>query len=403
VELAARDSYGRLVAWLGARWRDLAAVEDALSEAFAAALRTWPEDGVPERPEAWLLAAARRRLIDAHRHQRVRSAATPALSLAAELENAAPPVPFPDERLPLLFVCAHPAIAEEARAPLMLQTVLGLDAARIAAAWLVTPAAMSQRLVRAKTKIRDARIRLQIPEPADFPARLGSILDAIYAAYGVAWDDSPSVPLSASAPDRATPPPDLAREALWLARALARLLPDEPEAAGLLALILHCEARRPARRDSAGRYVPLSEQDPSRWQRELLVEAEQILAAAFTATRPGPYQWLAAIQSAHAQRAFDRPVDWPAIVTLYDAVLAQIPGLGARVGRAAALAETAGPATALAALEECASEAETYQPYHALRAHLLARLDRPAEADLARERAILLARDPAVRDHLRSS
>ena len=386
VEQAARTSYGRLVAWLAARWRDVAAAEDALSDAFAAALRTWPQTGVPEKPEAWLLAAAHRRLIDLARHHRVR--ADTAADLAAAFENTPASMPFPDERLPLLFVCAHPAIAEETRAPLMLQTVLGLDAARIAAAWLVAPSAMSQRLVRAKNKIRDAGIRFQLPESSELPERLDSVLEAIYAAYGTGWEDL----IGADARNR-----DITREALWLARALAELLPGEPEALGLLSLLLHCEARRPSRRDSDGRYVPLSAQKPAAWVHPLINEAEATLSAAARLQRPARFQWLAAIQSAHARRARDGRTDWAAILTLYNALMNDAPTTGAAVARAAALGEVHGARHALDALSEIpADSVQRYQPYWALRADLLARLDRPDEAAFAYQQSIDLCTDPAV-------
>lgn len=400
-QAAARAAYGRLVAYLAARWRDVAAAEDALAEAFAAALRVWPREGLPERPEAWLLAAAHRRLIDQARHRRVRAAAEP--EIAAGLADALaaadvrPAMPFPDERATLLFVCAHPAITPEVRAPLMLQVVLGLDAARIAGAFLLAPAAMSQRLVRAKTKIRDARIRFQIPDAVELPARLAAVLEAIYAAYGTGWDDL------AGADERTR---DLAIEAIALGRAVAERLPAEPEALGLLALMLHCEARRAARRDPTGRYVPLAAQDPTRWNAALAVEAEQHLAAAarLGARAPGPFQLEAAIQSVHAARARTGRTDWPALVALYE-LLARLTGsLGARLGGVAALAEVAGPAEALARLDELpAAPLATHQPHWALRAHLLRSLGRREEAAAATTRAIGLSADPAVREFLRGT
>jgi predicted RNA polymerase sigma factor len=243
VEQAARDSHGRLVAFLAARSHDVAAAEDALADAFEAALETWPQSGVPQKPEAWLLTVARRRLIDNTRHVRVHTDAAPTLRAAAEeAQELAAGIVFPDERLKLMFICAHPAIAAAACTPLMLQTVLGLDAARIASAFLVRPTAMGQRLARAKAKIRDARIRFELPEAQELPARLDSVLEAIYAAYGSGWDD-----VAGADPRRK----GLAVEATDLGRLLLRLMPTEPEAQGLLALMLYCEARRGARRSAA--------------------------------------------------------------------------------------------------------------------------------------------------------
>lgn len=393
-ELAARASYGRLVAYLARRSRDVAAAEDALGDAFVAALATWPRDGVPDRPEAWLLAAARRRLLDAGRHGAVRARAQPALqAMVDEAQGPAAGAPeFPDERLALLFVCAHPAIDESARTPLMLQTVLGLDAARIGAAFLVPPATMGQRLVRAKIKIRDAGVRFEVPGRDELGSRLGAVLEAIYAAYGSGWEDV------AGADAR---PRGLADEALWLGRLVVRLLPGEPEGLGLLALMLHCEARRAARRDEAGAYVPLGEQNPVRWSRPMMDEAEGLLLAAARAERPGRFQLEAAVQSAHARRAVTGRTDWPAIALLYEGLMRLAPTVGAAVARSAALAETAGPAQGLAALHDLGSDAVgRYQPFWALRAHLLGRLGCRDQAAEAYARAISLSQDPAVRAFL---
>ena len=301
---------------------------------------------------------------------------------------------FPDERLKLLFVCAHPAIEEAARTPLMLQTVLGLDAARIASAFLVAPAAMGQRLVRVKAKIRDAGIRFEIPDAQELPSRLQSVLDAIYAAYGSGWED-----VAGADPRRR----GLAEEAIWLGRLVARLLRDEPEAHGLLALMLHCEARRAARRDPAGGYVPLTRQDVALWSRPMIEEAERILAAASHAKKLGRFQLEAAIQSAHAQRAATGRTDWEAITLLYEGVIRIAPTIGARVAFAAALAEARDADAGLAALDAVPPDAvRTYQPHWALRAHLLRCLGRASQAREAYARAIGLSEDPAVRDFLAS-
>ncbi len=393
VEQAARDSRARLVAFLAARARDVAAAEDALSDAFRAALETWPESGIPARPEAWLLTAARRRLIDAARHAQVHSGAVPTLRAVAEEaeEMAATGISFPDERLKLLFVCAHPAIDAGARTPLMLQTVLGLDAARIASAFLVKPAAMGQRLGRAKAKIRDAGIGFTLPGPADLAPRLSAVLEAIYAAYGTGWDD-----LAGADPRRR----GLAAEAIELGRLLLHLLPGEPEAQGLLALMLYCEARRAARRSEAGDYVPLTEQDTALWSRPMLAEADRLLGAAERAGRLGRFQLEAAIQSVHARRAVTGRTDWQAVALLYEGLVRLAPTIGALVGRAAAVAEARSAEAGWALLQAIPPDAvAAYQPYWALAAHLLARLDRP-EAGTAFDRAIGLSEDPAARAYL---
>jgi len=372
----------------------VAAAEDALGDALVSALQTWPRDGIPANPDAWLLSAARRKLIDAARHAHVEAAATPTLEILidparrADMTDAV----FPDERLKLLFVCAHPAIDEAARTPLMLQAVLGLDAARIASAFLVAPATMSQRLVRVKAKIRDAGIRFEVPDLHELPSRVAAVLEAIYAAFGSGWDDV------AGADSRRR---GLADEAIWLGRLVTRLLPGEPEALGLLALMLHCDARRAARRDADGRYVPLDQQDVARWSRAMIDEAEEILAAAASAGRPGRFQFEAAIQSAHARRATTGRTDWEAIALLYEGLLRCGATTGARVGQAAALARAGDAAAGLAALDTLSQDmVSTYQPYWALRAHLLKRLDRVDEARDSYTRAIGLSEDSAVREFL---
>ena len=390
-ERVARDSYGRLVALLAARSGDLAESQDALGEAFVAALETWPRDGVPANPDAWLFSAARRSLIDRYRHLAVREAAIPALQWLDALHAVDPadPMPFPDERLKLLFACAHPAITAEARAPLMLQTVLGLSAERIAGAFLLSPKTLGQRLWRAKQKIRDARIPFDIPETSQLPERTADVLEAIYAAYGTGWDD-------VAGADEGTR--GLTEEAIWLARVLVQLLPQEPEALGLLALMLYCESRREARRGAAGEYIPLSEQDPRRWQHALILEAEAMLHAAAQWRQFGPYQIEAAIQSAHAQRAISGHMDWPAVTLLYAGLVRLTGSLGAAVAHAAAVAESDGAATGLAALAELpAPLTENYQPWWALRAHLLRRLGDRAAAAEAATRAAGLSEDAAVR------
>jgi RNA polymerase sigma-70 factor (ECF subfamily) len=393
VEVAARDSYGRLLAWLAARSRDVAAAEDALADAFAAALENWSKTGIPVRPEAWLLVAARRRLIDAARHARVRGEAVPTLlAITEDAEAAAESVTFPDERLKLLFVCAHPAIAEADRTPLMLQTVLGLDAARIGSAFLVRPVAMGQRLSRAKAKIRLAKIRFDLPEPGDLPPRLAAVLDSIYAAYGSGWE------AVAGADSRRK---GLSAEAIHLGRTLVTLLPDQAEPLGLLALMLHCEARRDARRARDGAFVPLSNQDSARWSVPMIAEAEAALAAASRLGRIGRFQLEAAIQSAHAQAGLSGATDWDGISVLYEGLVRVAPTVGALLGRAAAVAEARGADAGWALFQALPSESLAgHQPYWALAAHLLTRLGRSEEARAAYGRAIGLCEDPAMRAFL---
>ena len=394
IERAARESWGRLLAFIAARSRDLAAAEDALADAFHAALTTWPRSGVPDKPEAWLLTAARRKLIDGARHARIHADALPDLRAATDeaQQLAGTEVLFPDQRLQLLFVCAHPAIDAAARTPLMLQTVLGLDAARIASAFLVKPAAMGQRLTRAKTKIRDAGIAFELPAARDLHARQDAVLEAIYAAYGSGWDDV------AGADTRRK---GLALEAIDLGQFLLRLLPAEPEVRGLLALMLHCEARRAARRTADGAYVPLSEQDVERWSMPMIASADRLLHAAEQTGRIGRFQLEAAIQSAHAQRAATGVTDWETIALLYEGLVRLAPTIGALVGRAAAVAEARDAATGLALLDIIPADAvQSYQPYWALTAHLLKRLRRFDEASAVYGRAIGLCEDSAMREFL---
>ncbi|HET7880451.1 MAG TPA: DUF6596 domain-containing protein [Acetobacteraceae bacterium] len=387
----ARRSYGRLVAFLAARTGDVAGAEDALADAFATALAEWPTAGVPRNPEAWLMAVARRRQIDAARRRRTRYQTLGHVRLLAEeMGEPMDDTRFPDDRLALMFACAHPAIDPAIRAPLMLQTILGFDAVVIASAFLVAPATMGQRLVRAKTKIRQAGIPLRVPEREEMPERLDAVLAAIYAAFAGGWLD---------ASRRA-----IADEALWLGRLVASLLPNEPEALGLLALMLHVEARHDARRDAQGSYVPLTEQDLACWDESMIEEAEAVLARAGAMGVIGRYQLEAAVQSAHAARRASGRTDWTAIEQLYAALSAIADTPVVAVNHAIAIAETRGPGPGLARLDELASDARLaeYQPYWAARAELLARSGRSAEAQGAYDRAIELEPDPALRKFLQA-
>jgi RNA polymerase sigma-70 factor (ECF subfamily) len=394
-EKVARRSYGKLVAFLAARTGDVAGAEDALSDAFAAALADWPSSGIPDRPEAWLMTAALRKVIDASRRQRRSENAAAHQRLIAEELNAAAKhaQEIPDDRLALMFACAHPAIEPAIRAPLTLQTVLGFDAATIASAFLVSPAAMSQRLVRAKNKIKQAGIPFRLPERAELRERLDAVLDAIYAAFTEGWSD----PAGTEARRR-----NLAEEGIWLGRLVVMLLPNEPEALGLLALMLHAEARRGARRNAYGEYVPLAEQDTALWDIPLIDEAEVLLSRANGLGATGRYQLEAAVQSAHAVRRRTGQSDWHAVERLYAALSALTNSPVVTINRAVALAEINGAAAALAELDALAVDDRLaeYQPYWAARAELSARAGKIGAADHAYERAIGLEANPAIRNFL---
>ena len=328
------------------------------------------------------------------RRRRTREAATDRLLLSVEEAAAAmDPADVPDWRLRLMFACAHPAIDAAVRGPLILQTVLGLDAAAIAAAFLTTPTAMGQRLVRAKRRIHDAGIPFRLPDRADLPGRLDAVLEAIYAAFGAGWPDPAGLDARRQG---------LLDEAVWLGRVVVELLPDDPEGLGLLALMLYAGARRAARRSADGGYVPLSEQDPALWDAAAIDEAERLLQRASSLGRIGRFQLEAAVQSVHAARRTSGRTDWAAILELYDGLLALTHSPVVAINRAVALGETAGPTAGLAALDEIARDARmaAYQPYWAARADLLARLGRRASADAAYAQAILLEPDTAVRRFL---
>jgi len=393
-ESAARRSYGKLVAFLAARTRDVAAAEDALSEAFASALSDWPVNGCPANPEGWLLTVARRKLIDAMRGRQRHEVAAEALRVMAEgAEMAETDTRLPDQRLGLMFACAHPAIEPGIRSPLILQVVLGLDAKAIASAFLTSPAAMGKRLVRAKEKIREAGIPFAIPERAMLPARLDAVLEAIYAAFAEGWSDPSATDISRR---------DLTEETLFLARLVVELLPNEAEALGLLALLLHAEARRFARRTCAGEYVPLSKQDMRLWESEMIHEAEALLLRASEQGVLGRFQLEGALQSAHVHRRRTGAGNWREVVQLYDALLAVSGSPVVGINRALAIAELAGAEAGLKILQQLAADPRLaeYQPYWAARAELLAKTGSPDEAREAYEMAIGLESDPAVRRFL---
>ncbi len=392
-EAVARRSYGKLVAFLAARTHDVAAAEDALSEAFTSALTDWPRNGCPANPEGWLLTVARRKLIDMVRAGNRQQLAADELQ-SVELAVAAPASgELPDERLAMMFACAHPAIDAGIRAPLILQVVLGLDAKAIAAAFLTSPGAMGKRLVRAKEKIRETRIPFRVPGSQELSPRLDAVLDAIYAAFAEGWSDPGGTDVARR---------DLTDETLFLARLVVELLPEQPEALGLCALLLHAEARRKARRNKEGEFVPLANQDPGLWNHQQIASAETLLHRASAMAAIGRFQLEAALQSAHVDRCRTGALNWAHVVDLYDALYELTSSPVVLINRALAVAELYGAEEALKAMPDLASDDRLagYQPFWAARAELLTRTSTHEEARRAYRIAIGLERDPAVRRFL---
>ncbi|MBX9464836.1 MAG: RNA polymerase subunit sigma-70 [Aquamicrobium sp.] len=390
---AARESYGRLVALLSSITRDVASAEDALAEAFAAALRQWPAQGVPHNPEGWLLAVARRRLIDSSRRRGTNERFQDHLKLISEELDAERETSreIPDRRVALMFACAHPEIEPSIRTPLILQTILGFTAEAIAAAFLVPPATMAQRLVRAKARIKQSGIPFAVPERADLPGRLDAVLQAVYAAYSRDWAEA-----AEDTEDR------LSDEAIWLGQVTAELIPDQAEVKGLLALMLFLDARRGARSAADGSYVPLDEQDTARWNLAQIRQAEALMKDANRMEGAGRFQIEAAIQSAHVARRLHGVDSRPDIVALYDVLFTLVPTPVVALNRLVARSRISGADEVLDEIRQLGADASLidYQPYWAARGMLLAEAGRNEEAREALTAALGLATDEAARAFL---
>ncbi|RAN98172.1 RNA polymerase sigma factor [Micromonospora noduli] len=399
VEAVFREERGRLLASLVRRFGDLDLAEEVTSEAIEAALTHWPTDGVPSRPGAWLLTTARRRAVDRLRRDRVLATRLAVLQAEAERADHAPPADadrdLPDDRLALFFTCAHPALAAQDRGALTLRFLAGLTTTEVARAFLVPPATMAQRLVRAKRKIRDARIPFRVPGPDELPGRLPTVLQAVYSVFTEGYAAS-------SGPDLQRI--DLAEEAIRLGRILRRLLPAEREVAGLLGLMLLVHARRDARTGPDGAMILLDDQDRGRWDRQMIEEGRGLVVVALTGRAPGPYGVQAAIAALHDEAADVASTDWPQVVALYDVLLGLVPSPIVALNRAAAVAMRDGPAAGLALLDELADEPRLrgHHPYPAARADLLRRLGRYDEAAAAYRSALTLVGTEPERAYLLS-
>ncbi|MGC4797483.1 uncharacterized protein GAR06_00817 [Micromonospora saelicesensis] len=399
VEAVFREERGRLLASLVRRFGDLDLAEEVTSEAIEAALTHWPTDGVPSRPGAWLLTTARRRAVDRLRRDRVLATRLAVLQAEAERADHAPPADadrdLPDDRLALFFTCAHPALAAQDRGALTLRFLAGLTTTEVARAFLVPPATMAQRLVRAKRKIRDARIPFRVPGPDELPGRLPTVLQAVYSVFTEGYAAS-------SGPDLQRI--DLSEEAIRLGRILRRLLPAEREVAGLLGLMLLVHARRDARTGPDGAMILLDDQDRGRWDRPMIEEGRGLVVIALTGRAPGPYGVQAAIAALHDEAADVASTDWPQVVALYDVLLGLVPSPIVALNRAAAVAMRDGPAAGLALLDELADEPRLrgHHPYPAARADLLRRLGRYDEAAAAYRSALTLVGTEPERAYLLS-
>ncbi|MFE1878988.1 RNA polymerase sigma factor [Streptomyces diastatochromogenes] len=382
IEAVFRAEYGRAVSVLVRFLGDIDLAEEAVQDAFITAVRKWPETGVPPSPAGWIITTARNRAVDRLRRESSRDArhAEAALLYAPD----APPEegPVRDDRLRLIFTCCHPALALQSRVALTLRLLGGLSTAQIARAFLVPEPTLAQRLVRAKAKIRDAGIPYRVPGDADLPDRLGGVLAVVYLIFNEGYTGDPA----------------LCAEAVRLGRLLAELMPDEPEVTGLLALMLLIEARRPARRDADGALVPLPEQDRGRWDRGLIAEGQDLVRRCLRRDRPGPYQIQAAINAVHSDAPIAAATDWGQILRLYDQLTAVAPSPVVALNQAVAVAEVEGPAKALDLVDSL--DLAGYHVLHAVRADLLRRLDRPAEAAEEYAKAVELAASEAERAYL---
>jgi RNA polymerase sigma-70 factor, ECF subfamily len=387
-----RQAGGRIVAALAARFRDLDIAEEAFAEACVQAAEAWPAQGMPRDPAAWLYRVAEHRALDALRKQRTRERLAPD---SADPEPSAEDAMIddarliPDERLRLIFVCCHPAVAVEARAALTLRLVCGLSVAEIARAFLLSEPALSQRLLRAKRKIAEAGVPFDVPGPELWTERLQAVISTLEVAYSKAHEDAAGT----------GPRAGYAAEMLELTRVLGEMLPAEPEALALAAMVRYAEARRPARLDARGVMVPLSEQDPALWRRPMIAEADAYLERASAVRAPGPRVLQAAVHGVWcARRGLDEPPPWPKVLALYDALLTQRDDPIVRLNRAVALAEVAGAKDALSEVDGLSSDAlKSFLPYHAVRADLLRRLGRSAEARAAYDAALALEPTSAER------